>query len=255
MADKPGSYTANNYFYKPSLDAPYDTDEGKYERDLFEVALDTADAFLGALDTYISVNTTANSIQFGIGSSYTEIEADGTLEYHGGAKVWRDEKIRVGSAKLHPTATPSWATYQGGYVLTFDGAVDNTLYFEAQLNHDYAEGENVEFHIHYVPEDATAGNHRWKLGYTWASIGATFASQATVSKVIAAPGVANRHSVSTISATISGTNKSISSMIICELTRTASHASDTYNNKHIKLIGADFHYPCNTTGSREMYSK
>jgi len=255
MVYKPGSYTNRNFFYKPSLSDSFDTVKGESEKNKFDSSLDNTDIFLGNIDTIITINATLNTIRFGSANSYTEIEADGTVEYNGGAKVWRDEKIRVGTTKLHPSDTPQWATYLGGYVLTFSGTADQTIFFEAQLNHDYAVGENIEFHIHYVPEDATTGNHRWKLGYTWASTGATFSTQATVAAIIAAPAVANQHSIAAISTTISGVDKGISSVLICELTRTASHSLDTYNSKHIKLISADFHYPCNTTGSRERLSK
>lgn len=54
-------------------------------------------------------------------------------------------------------------------------------------------------------------------------------------------------------ATITGTSKNVSSMLICSLTRDVSVANDYADNAY--LVEVDSHFQIDTIGSRQMTSK
>ena len=170
--------------------------------------------------------------------------------------IWDDQQVSIGSAKLHPANTPVWTAYKGGYVLAFEGggADEEQLFFTAQLSHKYKEGSDIEFHIHYAPEDATVANVRWVFTYSWASSDGVYGAETTVTTILATPGVADQHTYGEIG-DITGTGKTISSILICSLMRESSHATDTYDNLDIYLLGLDFHIQCDAIGSSEEDTK
>lgn len=190
----------------------------------------------------------------GLGS-YATFEADGTLVFVGDATVWDDQQINISSVRLPAAGAPTWTAYKGSQVLAFSGSADNTIYFTAQLKHKYKEGSDLEFHIHYIPEDNTAGNVRWVFTHSWANIGAAFPSETTVTTILATPEITDQHTLGEIAAAITGTGKTISSVLLCSLTRTGSHGDDTYNAKDIYIAAEDFHLEMDTVGSRQEATK
>lgn len=187
--------------------------------------------------------------------NYSVFEDDGTLEFNGEATVWDDLQINISSARLPPSGAPSWVSFKGSKVLAFDPAQDNIIYFTAQISHSYAEGEDIEFHVHLSYPDANTGNSIWNFTYSWANMGTAYPTETTVSAVsIASPAIASQHQYAEIIDPISGTGKQLSSMLLCSLEREGTHASDTYASD-VYLLAADFHYPKNTVGSRTELSK
>jgi len=187
---------------------------------------------------------------------YTEFEADGTITMKGDATVWDDQQVNISSVRLPPSGAPSWAAYKGGQVLEFSGSADNTIYFTAQLSHKIKVGSDIDFHIHYVPEDNTAGNARWVFTYSWANISEAMPGETTVTKILATPEVTDKHTYADIAdISPSATQGGISSILLCSLTRTGSHGDDTYNNKVIRLTAADFHLEMDMIGSRTELAK
>jgi len=179
------------------------------------------------------------------------------LVLRGDALVWDDQQINVATVRLRGAVDPEWTNYKGSEVLAFDGggARDEVVDFSAQLTHRYKEGSDLSFHIHYVPEDGTAGNVRWVFTHSWANIGGTFPAETTVTTIIPTPEVADQHSLGTIAATIDGTGKTISSVLLCSLTRESSDATDTYNGLDIYVVALDFHIQHDMIGSRTSTSK
>lgn len=182
-------------------------------------------------------------------SNYALFEGDGTLVFIGDATVWNDQQVNISSVRLPAVNAPTWTAYKGSQVLAFSGSQDNSIYFTAQISHKYEEGSDIDFHIHYVPEDNTAGNVRWVFTYSWANKFAVFPAETTTTVIIATPGITDQHTREIIDP-IDSTGKNISSLLLCSLTRTGSHGSDTYDAKDIYLVALDFHAKLDTVGSR-----
>jgi hypothetical protein len=133
------------------------------------------------------------------------------------------------------------------------------MYFVVQIPHDYAEGTVIFPHIHWVPSENGASGPtvpRWGLQYTWANIRETFPAYSTIYGTTAVPDevlVKDRHYLTPLGP-ISGTGKTLSSMLVCRIFRDGDNAADNFAG----LAGAleiDFHYQRNTLGSRSEYEK
>lgn len=168
---------------------------------------------------------------------------------------WDDQQVNISGVRLPAANAPTWAAFKGSEILQFSGSQNNAVHFTAQLTHRYVEGTDLEFHIHYVPEDNTAGNHRWQLTHSWSAINGTFPTETTVTTVLATPEATDKHTIGEIAATIDGSSLGISSLALCSLTRTGSHADDTYNGKVIRLLALDFHVQMDAPGSRRERAK
>jgi hypothetical protein len=165
---------------------------------------------------------------------------------------WED--LRVPASSIKPgSASPTWATFKDGTnTWHFSKVSDNEVEFSAQLPHAYKEGTDIYPHVHWSPTDTDTGNVVWKLEYTWANFEGTFPSTTTISVTDAADGTSHKHQIA-ILPTITGTSKTVSSMIICRLYRDVS-APDDYDNS-AALLEFDFHFERDSAGSDEEYVK
>ena len=193
------------------------------------------------------------------GGNYTQVETDGTLEFNGDATVWDDLRIPVSSARvLGPGGTfpPIVTSYKGGFTLAFEDQAVNeqSIFFTAQLPHSYKAGTDIVAHIHWTPEDDSAGNVAWEFTHSWANEEAVFPGETTVNVTTAADTTIDKHQIDIIS-TMDGTGKTISSVIICSLLRNSGDASDTYNGLDANLHEIDFHFEKDTVGSRGVLTK
>ena len=189
--------------------------------------------------------------KFGGVTDNTSFEADGTMQANGEAMTWDDLQVVLTGAELHPTQSPTWIDYKGSRALEFDGASAQTIYFIAQIPHNWAEDTDVEFHLHAIHQSVVTGTVIWDFTHSWANIGEAFPTETTVQKSIATHGAIDVHGAGDV-ATLTGTGKNISSIVLCSLTRRGD--LDTATETSV-LIGADFHYLINTIGSREEYTK
>ena len=170
---------------------------------------------------------------------------------------WDDLRVSVNSLKVPTVNPPAWTAYKGSQVLAFeDQAVEGNeeiVYFLVQLPHCWKYGSDLMAHVHWVCEDNTAGNCRWKLTYSWANIDGTFPTESTLTVDAAAGGAADTHVLGNLGA-IDGDGKTLSSMLICSLSRNSSHANDTLTGKDAYLLEIDFHYEIDSFGSDNEYS-
>lgn len=193
----------------------------------------------------------------GAPTNYSKIEPDGTLEFNGDATIWDDLQVPVSLIRLPAANPPSVAAYKGGQVLSFSSASDNYIYFNAQLPHTYKEGTDIVFHFHWVIPTAGAGggaeNVKWDVTYSWANIDASFPAESSGTVTVdVQDDTADDHMVDNI-VTITGTGKTISSMLICSLQRDVSVANDYADVTY--LVGIDFHHEIDTAGSRQITTK
>lgn len=188
------------------------------------------------------------------GGNFSEIELDGTLEFHGDATVWDDQQIELSGAQLHPSESPTWVVYKGGMALEFGANLTETIFFIAQLSHRRKNDSDIDFHVHQTQVDVLTGNVRWIFTHSWASLEGIFPTETTIAALAACDGVPDKHMYRDLVDPIVGAGKGISSMLVCSLTRDGDHVDDTYAG-NILLLAADFHILLNTAGSRQQTVK
>jgi hypothetical protein len=176
----------------------------------------------------------------------------------GSATVWDDLRTTVNAVRLSSTKPPAWTSYKSSEILAFsDQSIagnEEQIFFSVQLPHSYQEGTDITPHIHWVPQDNTGGDVRWLLTYTWANIDGTFSAATPIYINAPAGTTADKHLMSSFTAIV-GSGKTISSMLLCSLTRNSSDVLDTYNGKSAYFLEIDFHYAEDTLGSNTITTK
>lgn len=99
-------------------------------------------------------------VEIGGVTNYTEIEDDGTIEFHGEATVWNDYVVPFVSAKTNTVKPPAWEVFVGGgYQYAFQDVSQSNeqeVGFVIQMPHDW-DGGIVYPHIHWSPADDGTG--------------------------------------------------------------------------------------------------
>ena len=208
----------------------------------------------------------AGELRIGALANYTAVEADGTLEFNGDATVWDDLRVVPGSFDRPGVSDPAIVAYDvnaGGvntYLWEFEK--NDIASFTVQLPHSYKQGSDIYVHIHWTPgprgneeNGATVG---WKIDYSWANINGAFGTMATADLSDACDGTDHKHQM-TPEATITGTDKNISSMLICNVKRTDTGTDDTWagtiSGQLPLLREIDFHFEIDTVASRARTAK
>lgn len=132
--------------------------------------------------------------------------------------------------------------------------VNNTVmaFPDQQLPHDYAEGTNLQPHIHWTPTNSTTYTGTWTVVITdWlsATTGAAKQAQTTLTAAFNAAMIAGQMQSQDFSGVLTGVNRTISSM--CTVTLSLALTSGT----GCALRGFDAHYQVNTLGSRLITAK
>jgi hypothetical protein len=177
-----------------------------------------------------------------------KITKGGEMTFEGTATVWNDVVVNLLTVKVSSTNPPTWTAYKSSEAPAFSATVTNVLYFNVQIPHNYKEGSDIGIHIHVAYPDATSGNSRWTLTYSWANADGTFPTATSETLTFAAPAVADKHVMHAFS-NITGTGKTVSSILLCSLSRLGADAADTYGNV-IYGISADFHVEMSCVGSK-----
>jgi hypothetical protein len=135
----------------------------------------------------------------------------------------------------------------------------NEVFFEVQISHKYKEGSTIYPHVHWQPlsSAATATRVRWGLEYIWRNVGET--APLTTTTIYTTDLMPNenligfRHYISEFDA-ITGTGKTISSMLTCRLFRDGANAADDFAGE-AGLLEFDIHIEIDSLGSNEEYTK
>lgn len=202
---------------------------------LFQIALDSS----GSWTDYLSVTKDTTTI------------SNNLVLYD---TVWDDLQVQVSGVRLPAASAPTYTSYKGTEILTFGKTGTNTIHFNAQVPHRYKQGTDLEFHIHLAYPNNGAGGTVWSMTYSWANINGNFPGVTTTTKTITSPEVTDRHQLGKIVSSISASTMTISSILLCSLSRLGGDGEDTYDND-IYLVGLDFHYQIDGFGSREEASK
>lgn len=208
--------------------------------------------FVDGSDDVMYLGGTTNGIK---------IEKGGELHLEGTATVWDDLRVTPGGFDRPGVSDPDLVAYNvnGGGVSTYlyEFAKNDIASFTVQLPHNYAEGQDLKAHVHWTPgargneeNGATVG---WKIDYSWANIEGNFPTMSTADVSDACDGTDHKHQM-TPEVTITGTGKSSSSMLLCNIKRTATGTDDTWasttSGQLPMILEIDFHYPISSLGSR-----
>ena len=193
------------------------------------------------------------------GGNYFEIETDGTVEFNGDATVWND--ANVGGLALRPGVTnppiTQWVDNVGAntgvYGLGF--AVNDESNGSIEIPHDYKEGSDITFHIHWGANTAPSGTDyvKWQLTY-FVDSETTEATTPPATTIVIETAYATRyeHKRSDFTA-ITGTAFKIGDQLNFNIKRIAA-AGDAYAGVAI-LETVGFHYEADTVGSRAIITK
>jgi len=173
------------------------------------------------------------------------------------ASYYEDLRTPMNVLVKNPDRPPVLTVYKGGYVYAFEdqAVLIQSVSWVWQMPHNYKLGTDLYIHIHTVPEDATAGNVSWDFTYSVANIDESFPDETTVSSLQIMPGVADKHTYHELATIVGSGITSVSTMLICGLTRRSDLAADTFAGKDVYLLEVDMHYQIDSFGSREEWVK
>lgn len=193
---------------------------------------------------------TDGAVYLGGSTNGIKINKGGNLTLLGTATVFDDlmpNAVSVGTGG----GVPAFTAYNGNLkAYEFVGAaLTKEIHAEFQLPHAYKEGSNIEPHIHlYVPNDATGGVIKFGCEYTWVNIDGTEGATATITGTVTiAAGAGNLHKMISFGS-ITGTGKTISSILSCRIYRDPADAADTFGAS-VWMKAADVHHERDKIGS------
>jgi hypothetical protein len=170
--------------------------------------------------------------------------------------------IYVPSIRWDDVRTPASAINPAGpgtamQVSSTDGSLyaragnNDSAFFEVQIPHGYAEGHDLDLHIHGYKATSAAGTINWQLKCTWTNIGDVFSDLALESWVagtvrVADADTAGLHYIREWE--FDGSGKTISSVMVCAIRRNSLAGADSYGaDAHI--VSIDAHVPMVDRGS------
>jgi hypothetical protein len=191
--------------------------------------------------------------QYGTVESNTYYEDDGTMVMNGSATVWND--LIFSGANLRPGATPpDFEAFDTNiYQPAFDDGSSEILYGSFELQHDYKEGTDLVFHMHWSQRVTGAGSIRFSVYHSVQNVNGVFPPQTSVGNTIVASGTAKTHQITDI-ATISGAGLKIGAHVLFSVQREGGNAADTLTGD-IWLHSVGVHYQADTLGSRLITTK
>lgn len=187
------------------------------------------------------------------------LTADKGLELVGDAVLYQDANVGSlvlvtggtlpGVVELLESDGGSSGIYMRGFAANEQGSGS------IEFPHDYKEGTDIVFHVHWAGQDAPSGtdNVRWQLTYSVTRDGVVTPATTTV---VAADDTAfdtQYEWMRTDVATITGTNFKIGDQFNFTLTRIAA-SGDAYAGEAI-VATLGFHYQTDTLGSRLIGTK
>jgi hypothetical protein len=206
-----------------------------------------------------SNNLMTGTNRFGDVTNYVEINQSGELSLQGAATVYNDANVGGMALRAGATTPPitQWVDNVGAntgiYGLGF-AALDEAN-GSIEIPHDYKEGTNIVFHIHWGANAAPSGTDyvKWQLTYSmdFESTGRV-TSPATVISIETAYDTQYTHIRSDFP-TITGTTFKIGDQINFNLKRVAAEGAAYAGVAIVETIG--FHYECDTMGSKNITTK
>jgi hypothetical protein len=216
-------------------------------------------AYSGGVNDLVWIDNAGTRIGDADGSDYTEMEADGTVEFLGNATVWNDINVGAVMLALPAAGVPDEDEFvdEGGTdtgISTWAYAIGEKSSGALELEHFYKEGSDVYFHIHWQGITAPGGgtdNVNWQLKYTVMQDGETLDAATTITKEEAFTTQYDMHTHDF--AAITGTNFNIGDQFIFTIERIAASGDDYAGDCLVATVG--LHVECDTVGSRQITTK
>lgn len=200
-------------------------------------------------------------------SNVTTIENDGTIVFEGDGTVWKD--INLGAARLslfglltgpdYDEFKDSTGTDVG--VETYAFAVGEEISGVFEMQHDYKEGSNFTFHVHWQGIANPSGTDyvRWELSYTISRNGQALQAATTVTSPDIAIDTQYEFLLQDIveidgsTAGHGGGNVQIGDQFMFRLERVAAAGAAYAGDALLATCG--IHYEIDTVGSRQITTK
>ena len=220
----------------------------------FDILDDTPSAKTGNAYLHLRVNGDEDAIEysdkFGDDTNYTEFESDGSMLMVGNATVFDDLVVPLTSSKVGVNSKPDFDETNIGYLFP-QNDTSEILYMIVQLPHRWKEGSDVFPHVHY--QRTSAGKPTFKIDYSWFSVGdATSApgTTLTLDTEVVTYSSGSIHQINKSASGISGTGKTISSILLIKLYR-----DDNTVTGDVLTYQFDIHFEIDRLGSRQEYTK
>ncbi|MCX6057729.1 MAG: hypothetical protein NTW69_06230 [Chloroflexi bacterium] len=185
--------------------------------------------------------------RFGSLANHVLIDAEGRLQLVGTATV-RDD-LSISAHTLRAGATPpTWTPYNGTlYAPEFINSATTDLQGSFEILHDYKDGSDFEFHIHWSSSTTNTGNCLWAIDYSICNMLGVWGAPTTVTVLAAGSGVVRTHQYKTL-ATISGTGITAGASLDFRIYRLGNDPTDTFTGSaFLHIVG--LHYEKNKLGS------
>jgi len=230
--------------------------EKTYYRDIAIGIYSQADTFL---DLFADGAVRIGDSSAGAPTNFSKFESDGTLEFNGAATVWKD--INLGAAQLsRPSSSqPDLVNFvdEAGAdtgIQTYAFAVGEKIHGSFEMQHDYKEGSDFTFHVHWEGITAPTGtdNVQWRLTYTFSADDATLDAVTTIDSADTIFDTQYEFKRTDL-VVISGTNREIGQQMLFTLERVASTGDAYAGDALIATVG--IHYEIDTVGSRQIIIK
>jgi len=170
---------------------------------------------------------------------------------------WDD--LRAPASAINPPGAASDPDVEASTgMLLFDSISTELVFIALQMPHAWIEGSAIYPHLHWTKTSSAAGNVLWSYRYRIADIGEVLSAWSAPAgeTLTTGPGDSNTDSQHLITRLepISMTGKTLSSMLLFELSRLGGDGTDTYG-ADARLLEFDIHYQLNAPGSVEEFRK
>jgi len=192
-------------------------------------------------------------------TNYSTFETTGFMEATGTAKAYRDINMAGYLLTRPASSAPDVVSFldESGTdttIETYGFDVDEKVHGGFELQHDYEEGSDFVFHVHWEGIAAPSGtdNVQWRLTYILMRDGTTLNAAVTIDSPDTAFDT-QYESVRTDFAAITGTTFKIGDQFMFTLERVTA-TGDAYAGDAL-IATAGIHYQVNTLGSRTISVK
>lgn len=197
------------------------------------------------VDSSITTGTTA--------ANYVSIDSKNSVRMYGSSTVFDDLMFpfTTGFQGINPYPTFNADSIYYNWVIDTVGASKCMMYFIIQMPHTYKEGTTIYPHVHYKYETAV-GTPTFRMKYKWydspesgnTNVAYNWYSMSNTT------GTTNNTIQMCYNGGISGVNKTISSILICELYLVAQTGTGD-----VHAYQFDIHFEKDAVGSNTITSK
>ena len=165
------------------------------------------------------------------------------------AVEWHDIISEVKSRGVGAT-DPSWAVINGTVFSAYSFAVNDQVWMDFHIPHDYKKGTDIYLHAHWLPDGTDANSVKWQFQYAYAhghdQAAFPLGSATTITAEQTVGGTQYQHYI-TETAAITITDMEPDGMLFTCITRITNGA--TNNTDGIFLLTSDVHYQSTNRGT------